>query len=241
MSLYTIADLHLSLGEGINKSMNVFGPRWQDYVSKIESNWRRLVRPEDTVVIPGDVSWGMDMAQSLPDFKFIDALPGRKLLCKGNHDYWWTTVSKMRRALSDGGVTTMEFLHNCAYIRGDIVICGSRGWFIDEDDRADEREFNQKILNREAQRLEASLREGMKLREQRGGGTRITAFLHYPPIYGDYRCDELLALLQRYGVSDCYYGHIHTPAQSRVVPEHAGCRFHLVAADQLAFVPLYVG
>jgi len=241
MSLYTIADLHLSLGEGINKSMDVFGSRWQDYEKKIESNWRRLVQPEDTVVIPGDVSWGMDMEQSLPDFRFMDALPGHKLLGKGNHDYWWTTVSKMSRYLSDHGLLTIGFLHNNAYLCGDIIICGSRGWFTDEDDNASERQFNQKILNREAQRLELSLREGEKLRDKRGVPARIAAFLHYPPIYGDYKCDELLTLLERYGVSDCYFGHIHTPAQNRIVPEYNGCRFHLVAADHLAFVPLYIG
>ena len=225
MALYTIGDLHLSLNG--NKSMEVFGPAWEGYVDRLRDAFSQL-NDEDVTVLCGDLSWGMSLEESLEDLRFIDALPGRKILMKGNHDYWWNTAAKMKRFFADNGLETLEILHNNCLWYGDIALCGTRGWFYELD--GPERAHNEKMLAREAGRLETSL--------QAAGTADKLCFLHYPPLYQGYRCPELLALLERYGVRACYYGHLHGAAQRRAVEgSWAGTEFSLVAADYLRFVP----
>lgn len=152
MALYAIGDLHLSLGT--NKPMDVFGPKWANYVERIRENFSKL-NDDDVIVIAGDISWGMSLEQSLPDFQFIDALPGRKILLKGNHDYWWGTASKMKKFFAEHDITTLDILYNNAFFYGGHAICGTRGWFYEEDAAGT---HTGKMLAREALRLEASLK-----------------------------------------------------------------------------------
>ena len=223
MALYAIGDLHLSLGT--NKPMDVFGPGWANHVQRLEEAFSSLGE-EDVTVLCGDTSWGIDLSQSLEDFRFIDRLPGKKLLVKGNHDYWWTTASKMRRFFQDNGLTTIDILHNNCHFYGDWAVCGTRGWFYEEEQSG----HNEKVFNREVIRLEASLKAA--------GDRPILAFLHYPPLYTGYRCLEIIAKLEAYGVKDCFYGHLHGPAHRRAIEGTVGTvGYHLVSADYLRFVP----
>ena len=224
MSVYTIGDLHLSLGDPA-KTMEVFRG-WQGYQQRLEENWRAIVRPEDTVVLAGDISWAMHLAATGPDFRFLDRLPGRKLLMKGNHDYWWSTVAKMKKFFAENGLTTIDILHNNCFFYGEYALCGTRGWFYEEEISG----HNEKILNREVGRLEASLRAA--------GDRPILAFLHYPPLYTGYRCPEILRKLEEYKVERCFYGHLHGPSHKRAIEgQLGGVTYSLVAADYLGFVP----
>lgn len=223
MALYAIGDLHLGLS--VDKPMNVFGPGWDGHVRRLEEAFSQL-RDGDVTVLCGDTSWGIDFAQSLEDFRFIDRLPGRKLLVKGNHDYWWTTAAKMRRFFSDNGLTTLDILHNNCHVYGDYALCGTRGWFYEEERSG----HNEKVLNREVGRLETSLRAA--------AGRPILAFLHYPPLYTGYRCPEVIAKLEEYGVRGCFYGHLHGPTHRRAIEGTVGTvDYRLVSADYLRFVP----
>lgn len=223
MALYAIGDTHLALGG--DKIMDVFGGGWIGYVDKLRQGFGE-VTPEDTVVLCGDLSWGMSLEESKKDFAFLDALPGKKLLMKGNHDYWWTTASKMERFFAENGFTTLHLLHNNAYFYGDVALCGTRGWFYEED----RGEQSAKIFNRELIRLEASLKAG-------GEGEKF-CFLHYPPLYQGYRCQEIIDLMERYGVTRCYYGHLHGGGHRLAVSGQQGSiEYHLVAADYVGFRP----
>ena len=223
MALYAIGDTHLSLGS--DKPMDVFGGGWTGYVDKLRRGFE-AVKPEDTVVLCGDISWGMSLEEAREDFAFLDNLPGRKLLMKGNHDYWWTTAQKMRRFFQENGFSTLELLHNNCYFYGGVALCGTRGWFYEED----RGEHSAKIFNRELIRLEASLKAG-------GVGEKF-CFLHYPPLYQGYRCQEIIDLLERYGVTRCYYGHLHGGSHRLAVSGLQGkVEYHLVAADYLGFQP----
>lgn len=224
MALYAIGDLHLSLSS--NKPMDVFGEGWKDYVRRIREGFSQL-NDEDVTVLCGDLSWGMSLEESLEDFRFIDALPGRKILLKGNHDYWWNTVSKMERFLKEHELTTISFLYNNCLTYGDKAICGTRGWFYELDNQGT---HNEKMLLREAGRLETSLKLA--------GEREILCFLHYPPLYQGYECPEILRLLREYRVKACYYGHLHGAShRRRIEGERGGTDFSLVAADYLRFVP----
>ena len=224
MALYAIGDLHLSLSS--NKPMEIFGDGWKDYVHRIEEGFSQL-NDDDVTVLCGDISWGMSLEESLEDFKFIDALPGKKILLKGNHDYWWNTVAKMERFFKEHDLHTMSFLYNNCLTYGDKAICGTRGWFYELDN---EGTHNEKMLLREAGRLETSL----KLAEER----EILCFLHYPPLYQGYECPEILRLLQQYHVKACYYGHLHGAShRRRIEGERYKTDFSLIAADYLRFVP----
>ena len=224
MALYAIGDLHLSLSS--NKPMDVFGEGWKDYVRRIGEGFSQL-NDEDVTVLCGDLSWGMSLEESLEDFRFIDALPGRKILLKGNHDYWWNTVSKMERFLKEHELTTISFLYNNCLTYGDKAICGTRGWFYELDNQGT---HNEKMLLREAGRLKTSL--------ELAGEREILCFLHYPPLYQGYECPEILRLLREYRVKACYYGHLHGAShRRRIEGERGGTDFSLVAADYLRFVP----
>ena len=221
MSLYAIGDLHLSLSA--DKPMNVFG--WTDHVRRLEDAFSRL-GDGDLTVLCGDTSWGIDFAESLADFQFIDRLPGRKLILKGNHDYWWGTASKMKRFFQDNGITTIDILHNNCYEYGGYALCGTRGWFYEEEQTG----HNEKVLNREVGRLEASLKAA--------GDRPVLAFLHYPPLYTGYRCPEIIRKLEEYRVERCFYGHLHGGGHRLAVRgERGGVDYQLVSADYLGFVP----
>ena len=229
MAVFVIGDLHLSLA--VDKPMDAFGGVWNGYVEKLRAGWNELVSPEDTVLLAGDTSWGMSLADALADFRFVDELPGRKLLLKGNHDYFWTTVTSMRRFLAENGVTTLDFLHNaCAVVDG-IAYCGTRGWFLDAG------ETGGKIYQRELIRLRASLEEGRK-----SGAEELAVVLHYPPVYMNFRCDEIIAILREYDVRRCYFGHLHGKSL-KYVREGVidGIEYNCISADRLLFRPMRIG
>ena len=228
MALYAIGDLHLSLGT--NKPMDVFGPKWANYVERIQENFSKL-NDDDVIVIAGDISWGMSLEQSLPDFQFIDALPGRKILLKGNHDYWWGTASKMKKFFAEHGITTLDILYNNAFFYGGHAICGTRGWFYDPHKAGT---HDEKIFLRELGRLERSL--------QLAGGAEKYCFLHYPPRYRGYCCEEILDLFARYGVTRCYYGHLHAESiRLALEEEYRGVQYRLLSADHVDFQPQRIG
>ena len=227
MSLFAIGDLHLSL-DG-SKSMDVFGGRWTDYQQKIERGFS-LLTEEDVCVLCGDLVWGMTMDAALEDFLFISRLPGKKIILKGNHDYWWSTAAKAYRFFEENGMENMQILNNNCYEYGEYAICGTRGWFFEEE-RGDEHD--RKIMLREVGRLEASLKAA--------GERKKLVFLHYPPIYQGYECPEILSLLEQYQVERCYYGHIHGKGHSAAFQgERNGTLFRMVSADYLDFYPLKV-
>lgn len=226
MALYVIGDLHLAFG--VEKPMDIFGG-WEGYMEKIEENWLITVKPEDTVVLAGDTSWGMSLEQSLPDFKFIDNLPGKKLILKGNHDYWWGSVTSMKNFFEKHSITTIDFLHNNSFIVEGKAVCGSRGWMFE-----DGAEHNEKIIKREAIRIEASLKSVKEDAEK-------VLFLHYPPLYGSQELTEYINIMQEHGVKRCYYGHIHGRGHtSAVVGERYGIEFFMISSDYLGFMPKIV-
>ena len=223
MALYAIGDLHLSLTA--NKSMEVFGPAWENYHARIEEALGVLT-DEDTLILAGDTSWGIDLAEAEADFKFLDRFPGKKYLVKGNHDYWWATAAKLHRFFEEKDIRTLDILHNNCVFYGDYAVCGTRGWFLEED----QKPHNAKVLNREVGRLETSL--------QAAEGRPILCFLHYPPLYQGYECPEILAVLEKYRVGTCCYGHLHGPAiRRRLEGKRGETEFSLISADSLGFVP----
>ena len=227
MALYAIADLHLSLGE--EKPMDIFRG-WTNYIDRLTRNWTALVQPADTVVVAGDVSWAMSLDGARTDFAFLDRLPGRKLLLKGNHDYWWNTRRKMDAFLAEQGFDSIRILHNSAERYGPWALCGSRGWFFDAEADADK-----KVLLREVGRLQASIDAGRAL----GGGP--LAFLHYPPVTAAARCDEMMDALHRNGITRCWYGHLHGPSIRRAVQGVVeGIEFRLVSCDAADFTPVRI-
>ncbi len=225
MALFAIGDLHLSLGA--DKPMDVFGGAWDGYVDKLRAGLS-IIGPEDTTVLCGDLSWGMDLEAALPDFRFISAIPGRKILLKGNHDYWWSTAKKFYAFCRQYELENMELLHNCCFFYGDLAICGTRGWFYEEDK---DGEHDEKVFRRELGRLETSLKAA--------GEVEKYCFLHYPPRYRGYECPELIALMERYGVRQCCYGHLHGGSHKLAVQGlHGGVDYRMVSADYLGFRPL---
>ena len=228
MSLWVIGDLHLSFG--VHKPMDIFAG-WENHAERLEEAWRRCIQPEDTVVLAGDTSWGMTMDEALPDFQWIQDLPGeRKILLKGNHDYWWTTMAKMQRFLEANRLDTLHLLHNNCYQYGEYGICGTRGW-VNMDVNPEPEDA--KVIAREAQRLEVSLKAA------EAQGLIPLAFLHYPPIYAANCNYGILEVLWRHPVKDCWYGHIH----GRHLHTHAingerdGICYHLIASDYVQFIP----
>lgn len=227
MALFAIGDLHLSLGT--DKPMDIF-QGWDNYVALLKQYWNQEVSEQDTVVIVGDISWAMNLEQAQADFSFIHQLKGHKILMKGNHDYWFSTKTKVEQYFVDHGFYTMRLLYNNSYVYQDYVLCGTRGW-INEPGQA----FDQKILNREVGRLRLSLEHGKRTEKQ------PIAFLHYPPLYANSTCDDILDVLTEYDVKRCFYGHIHgSAAQYAVNGERDGISFHLVAGDYVGFRPVRI-
>ena len=228
MALFAIADTHLSLNT--NKSMHVFSG-WDDYVDRLEHHWRELVTDDDTVVIAGDISWGMNLKQAQKDFAFLNSLPGKKLIFKGNHDYWWTTVASMRTFLKENDYTNIDFLYNNSYEFDNKIICGTRGWSI-IDEGADE-----KLINRELIRLEISLQDGIN---KYGTDKEIIVFMHYPPITKNKMLTgeeaKFVEMMKKYNVKRCYYGHLHGASITEAIEGNIeGIEFKLVSADGLEF------
>ncbi len=228
MALYAIADLHLSLGT--DKPMDIF-KGWQDYSNRIERNWRNLVTDKDTVVVAGDISWAMKLEECYEDFKFLDSLPGTKILLKGNHDYWWATMRKIEQYLQDNNFNTIKILFNNFYTVDGITICGSRGWYYDADTDADI-----KVINREVGRLKLSLDSAKEV------GHTPVVFLHYPPVYGELECKEIMDTLLSYGIKDCYYGHLHGAHthKNAVTGTYKDINMHLISTDYVDFTPILV-
>ena len=232
MALYAIGDLHLSVGA--DKPMDVFGGNWRGYQQKLEDSLSGLTR-EDTLVLLGDTSWGIDLEQAEPDFAFLQRVcPAKLVLLKGNHDYWWNTVGKMTRFFEEKGFDRCTFLHNNCVLAEGIALCGTRGWFIEEERPGDPQ--NTKVFLREMGRLETSLRLGAQ-----SGAREIVACLHYPPLYEGYRCGRVIELLEQYGVKKCLYGHLHGPGISRAICGIQGeIEYRLLSADAVCFQPVKI-
>lgn len=230
MALYTISDLHLPLG--VDKPMDVFGKAWENYVERLDENWRSLVGEDDWVVLPGDFCWAMHLSEARRDFDFLDALPGVKILMKGNHDYWWDTVSKLRRYVSENGYGDIRFLQNNAFLYRTTAICGTRLWNCPATNGFTEEDA--KIYQRELMRAELSLTDAVKYNPE-----EILFFTHYPPVTAAGEVDAgFLELMQKYGIKHVIYGHIHGNArQFAFIGEQNGIKFDLVSCDYLEFVP----
>ena len=233
MSLFSIADLHLS--GAVEKPMDVFGNRWKDHTEKIVSRWRAVVSDDDTVVIPGDFSWAMTLKDALCDFKLIDSLPGKKIIGKGNHDFWWETVTKMTRFFDENDIKTISFLYNNAHDTGDFTVCGTRGWYVEErlQNTVGDVDYT-KIVRREAARLEMSLAEGEKI----SGEKPILVYFHFPPAFNGFICRELIDILKEHGIRNVYYGHIHGMYNIPKTFDFEGIQMTIVSADYLNFIPM---
>ncbi len=243
MSLFVLSDTHLSIND--NKPMDIFGSRWTGYTEKLKKRWNSVVNMDDTVVIAGDISWAMSHTGALEDLRFIHALNGKKIIGRGNHDYWWTSLTKLNKLCREHALDSLSFLYNNAYIAEDFVICGSRGWYTDETNRKipEEADYH-KIVAREAIRLEISLAEAKRLREEAmktdGIEREILAFLHFPPDFRGYVCEEIVAVLEKFGVRRCYYGHIHGLYDIPISDVSGSIRYTLTSADFLDFTPLII-
>lgn len=227
MSLYVIGDTHLSFS--VDKPMDVF-KGWDGYAQRLENNWQRLIEEDDTVIINGDVSWAMSLEEAEKDFEFLNGLKGIKIISKGNHDYWWNTLTKMEKFCKEKGFDTIKFLHNNAYKIDDIAVAGTRGWFFDaEKDNID------KVMARECQRLQRSIDEARKL------GGEVVVFLHYPPANMYNECDPIMNVLKKNEIKKCYYGHLHGGAiKAALNGSKYGIDFRLVSADYLEFCPYLI-
>ena len=227
MRLFAISDLHLSFSA--DKPMDVF-PGWENYIERIYKNWQKTVGKDDTVVIAGDISWGMNLNESLADFKFLEGLNGKKIILKGNHDFWWTTVSGISKFFAENSLKTISILHNNCFSDGKYAICGTRGWVYDGNGEKDER-----VINRECGRLEKSLSDAENVNAQ------PIVFLHYPPVYGDYVSDEIISVLKKHNIKKVYYGHIHGSGAYKTQPEYDGILLKMISADRVGFTPVLIG
>ena len=224
MALYAIGDRHLCLGAA--KPMDVFGGNWVGYMDSLREGLS-VIGQQDTTVLLGDLSWALDIDSAKPDFTFINEIPGRKIILKGNHDYWWSTVAKFNKFCDDNGFTNQFILNNNCYEYENWAICGTRGWFFDQ---ARSTEHDEKVFKRELIRLETSLKAA--------GERNKMVFLHYPPLYKGYECREILELLEKYEVRRCFYGHLHGPSHKMAMEGlWNGVEFRLVSADYIGFKP----
>ncbi len=229
MSIYTIGDLHLSFKE--NKPMDIFGDNWENHEEKIKEDWIKKVKEDDLVVLPGDFSWAMYLSRTDEDFKYLNQLPGKKLLLKGNHDYWWTTLKSMRNFLEENNFENIDFIYNNSYEYENIIIIGTRGWSLTDDSE------DKKMIKREALRLELSIQDALN---KYGNNREIIAFMHYPPInktnIDKNESNEFIRIMQKYNIKQCYYGHLHgNSIEEAIEGQHFGIEFKLVSADGLDF------
>ena len=227
MALYAIGDLHLCLGAP--KPMDIFGGAWTGYMDKLKEGFSRI-QQEDTTVLMGDLSWALDLENAKKDFAWINEISGRKIILKGNHDYWWSTASKFYKFCEEKGFSNQFILNNNHFEYDGWAVCGTRGWFFEEERSG---EHDEKVFKRELLRLEASLKSA--------GDLRKIVFLHYPPLYKGYRCDEILELLEKYEVRRCFYGHLHGPSHALALEGlWEGIDFRLLAADRINFAPFQI-
>lgn len=245
MSLFVISDLHLSTNQTTNKSMEVFGPRWKDYISKIEKNWNSVISENDTVVIPGDISWALTLEEARSDLGFVNSLNGKKLLGKGNHDFWWATNKKMNEFFAANGYDSLHILHNNAYIADNYIVCGTRCWFPEESQQTAVNNADyDKIIRREVGRLVMSLECAKKLQnehfEKTGELFEILVFLHFPPIRREKCIEEFVDVLTKYEIKRVYYGHIHNSYDIPRIIEYQNIKFILTSSDFLSFYPLKI-
>lgn len=229
MSIYTIGDLHLSFKE--NKPMDIFGDNWENHEEKIKEDWIKKVKEEDLVVLPGDFSWAMYLSRTDEDFRYLNQLPGKKLLLKGNHDYWWTTLKSMRNFIEENNFENIDFIYNNSYEYEDTVIIGTRGWSLTDDSE------DKKMIKREAIRLELSIQDALN---KYGDDKEIMAFMHYPPIsrtnLDKNEANEFIRIIQKYDIKQCYYGHLHgNSIEEAIEGKHFGIEFKLISADGLDF------
>lgn len=238
MSVFVIADLHLATANS-QKSMEIFGNRWKDYINKIYNRWQSVVGEDDTVIVPGDISWALTVNEALTDLLWLDRLNGNKIIMKGNHDFWWSTVSKLNSFFDLNGISTVKLLNNNAFEVEDYIIAGSRGWFTDKSmQNADEKVDYQKIINRETIRLKMSLDCAVALRGN--SDKEIIVFLHFPPVWGTFVCPPIIELLKKYNISRCYFGHIHGSYNVPDVFYEQNIEFHMISADFIDFLPRIV-
>lgn len=225
MAIYAIADLHLSFSQ--DKPMSIFGENWEEHSEKIKNNWISKVKPEDTVVLPGDFSWAMYLQDTYKDFEYLNSLPGKKLLLKGNHDYWWTTVTNMRNFLKKNKFKNIDFIYNNSYLVENKILTGTRGWNLLDT------ENSSKMIKRESIRLQLAIEDGIK---KYGDDKEIIVFMHYPPISNTNRKSEFLKILKQYDIKRCYYGHLHGKSHQDAVEGIVdGIEFKLISADYLNF------
>ena len=229
MAIYTIADLHLSFSE--SKPMDIFGDNWENHAEKLKENWTKTVKEEDYVIIPGDFSWATYLEDTRPDFEFLNSLPGYKILLKGNHDYWWTTLTNMRKFLKENNFEKIDFLYNNSYLIEDKIIIGTRGWNIQDT------EEDSKMINRENARLKLSIESAI---QNYGTEKEIIAFFHYPPItkskINQNKETEFIKTLKQYGINKCYYGHLHGNSYNdAVIGKVDEIIYNLISADYLNF------
>ena len=232
MALFVLADLHLSCTG--DKPMDVFHGRWQNHMEKIEKRWNELIKAEDTVIIPGDISWAMTLEDAIPDLKFLNSLPGRKIISKGNHEYWWSTASKINKALAENNIHTIELLHNNAVEAEGFAICGTRGWFTEGNSPKDAD--YEKIVLREAGRLERSL----EFAKTEFPELEKLVFLHFPPALDGFVCKQLISTMKSYEVRRCFFGHIHGKYNIPRLYDFEGIEMRLISSDFLDFYPYHI-
>ena len=229
MSIYVIGDLHLSFST--NKPMDIFGNNWENHAEKIRENWEKKVKEDDTVILPGDFSWATYLEETYKDFEFLCSLPGKKILSKGNHDYWWTTLTSMRKFLKENNFNNIDFLYNNSYLIEDKIIVGTRGWL-----NTWKSQDNYKILKRENDRLKLSINSGKK---QFGEMKEMIAFIHYPPFYKEVLIPEeidFIKTLKDNNISKCFYGHLHGESHKDAVEGIInGIDYKLISSDYLKF------
>lgn len=231
MALYAISDLHLS--HGTNKPMDVFGANWEGYVSKIKDNWERMISETDTVLIPGDVSWAMNISEAYEDFLFIDKLPGTKIILKGNHDYWWDTVTKINKFFYLHNISSIKLLHNNSYIVDDISVFGTRGWLLPTN--ADFSTHDQKIYDREKERLRISFDSCTEAKK------RKVVMMHYPPFGRTGISTEFTDIIKASGAKLCIFGHIHSENDAAFYNRSINdVEYMLVSCDHLDFIPVII-
>jgi len=231
MSIYVIGDLHLPFGE--DKPMDIFGEKWQGYTEKLKEDWKKRVKPADTVILAGDFSWATYLKDTYKDFEFINNLPGNKILLKGNHDYWWTTIKSMKEYLEENKLNNIDFLYNNSFEIENKIIVGTRGWALLDS------ENSEKMIKRESSRLELSIKDAL---QRYGEDKELICIMHYPPIIktkmkNEYTYDsKFLEIMKKYNVKKCYYGHLHANSHKDAVEgKIEGIEFYLISGDYLEF------
>lgn len=234
MAVYAISDLHLSAAE--DKPMDIFGGNWLGYMNKLQDNWRTKIGNDDTVIIPGDLGWAMNLESAIEDFRWLYKMPGKKILLKGNHDYWWTTLTKMYRFLDDNNISEISFLFNNSYERDGMAICGTRGWICPEDENF--KPEDAVIYKREIERLKTSV-SAAKTMVNNGKAHTIIAVMHFPPFDSRRQETEFTEIICNSGIKVCIYGHLHSEGVRNAVEGlYNGVEYKLVSSDYLNFTPL---